>query len=70
MMFSVQDTTTDTMLQTLNQNQTILKNDNLKIALDKSFLFLDSVQFLGHLIQNNYIYPLKSKINGFFKLQP
>ena len=64
-----QDTTTDTMLQTLTQCHIILENEILKAALDKSFLFLDSVQFLGHQTRNNHIHPLKSKIDGFLKLQ-
>ena len=32
--------------------------------------FLDSIKFLGHQIQNNHIHPLKSKTDGFLKLQP
>ena len=32
--------------------------------------FLHSVKFLGHQIQNNHIHPLKSKTDGFLKLQP
>ena len=43
----IQDTTTDTMLQTLDQYHNILKNENLKAASDKSFFFLDSVIFLA-----------------------
>ena len=58
------------MLQTLEQYHHILHKENLKAAPDKSFLFLDSVKFLGNKIQNNHIYPLKSKIDGFLKLQP
>ena len=55
----IQHTTTDTMLQTLPQYDSILKTENLKAAPDKSFFFLDSVKFLGHQIQNNNIFPLK-----------
>ena len=66
----MQNTTTDKMLQTLDQYHNILKNENLKAAPDKSFFFLDSVKFLGHQIQNNHIHPLKSHIDGFLKLQP
>ena len=55
----IHDTTTDTMLQTLTQYHTILENENLKAATDKSFFFLASVNF-----------SLKSKIDGFLKLQP
>ena len=58
------------MLQTLTQYHTILKNENLNAAPDKSFFILDSVKFLGHQIQNNHIHPLKSKIDGFLKLKP
>ena len=58
------------MLQTLNEYHTFLENENPKAAPDKSFFFLDPVKFLGHQIQNNHIYPLKSKIDGFLKLQP
>ena len=65
----IQDTTPDTMLQTLTQYHNILENENLKAAPDKSFFFLVSVKFLGHQIQNNHIYPLKSKTDGFLKLQ-
>ena len=63
------DTTTDTMLQTLTKNHTILENKNLKATPDKSFIFLDSIKFLGHQIKNNHIYPLISKIDGFLQLQ-
>ena len=56
----IQDTTTDTMLQTLTQYHTILKNENLKAAPDKSVFFFDSVIFLGQQFQNNHIHPLKS----------
>ena len=65
----IPDTTTDTTLQTLTHYSTILKNENLKAAPDKSSFFLDSVKRLGYQIQNNNIHPLKSKINGFLKLQ-
>ena len=58
------------MLQTLDHYHKILKNEYLKAAPDKNFSFLDSVKFLGHQIQNNHIYPLKSKNDGFLKLQP
>ena len=66
----IQDTTTDTMLQTLTQYHTILEKEILKAAPDKSFFFLYSVKLLGHQIQNNHIHPFKSKIDGFLKLQP
>ena len=66
----IQDTTTDTMLQTLTQYHTVLENENLKGAPDKFFFFVDSVKFLVHQNQNNHIHQLKSKIDGFLKLQP
>ena len=66
----IQDKTTDEMLQTLTRHHTILENENLRAAPDKSSFFLDLVKFLGHQIQNNHIHPLKSKKDGFWKLQP
>ena len=53
------------MLKTLTQYHTILKNENLKAAPEKSFFFLDSVKFLGHQIQKKF-----TKTDGFLKLQP
>ena len=64
-----QGTTTNTMLQTLNQYHTILKNENLKSDPNDSFFFSNSVKFLGHQIHINYNYLHKSKIDGFLKLQ-
>ena len=55
----IQDTTTDTMLQTLTEYRTILEKENLEAAPDKSFFFLDSFKFLGHQIQNNHIHHLE-----------
>ena len=66
----IQDTTTDTMLHTLEQDHNNLKKENLKGTPDKFFFILESVKFLGHQIQNNHIHPLKCKIDGFLKLQP
>ena len=61
----IQDTTTDTRLQTNDQYHKILKNENPKDAPDKYFFFIDSVKFLGHQNQNNHLHLLKSKIDGF-----
>ena len=55
----IQDTTTDTMLQTIDKNHKILKDENLTAAPDKSFFFFESVKFLRHQIQNSHIHPLK-----------
>ena len=60
----IQDTTTGNIANTYS-----IAPDNLKIAPDNSFIILNSVKFLGHQIQNNHIPPLKSKIDGFLKLQ-
>ena len=60
----IQDTTTDTMLQTLTQNHTDLEKENRKAAPDKSFFFLDSVSHTP-----TPIHPFKSKIDRFLKLQ-
>ena len=56
----IQDTTTDTVLQTLDHFHKTLKNKNRKAAPEKAFFFLDLVEFLGHQIQNNHIPPLKN----------
>ena len=37
----IQDTTTETILQILDQYHNVLKNENLKAAPDKSFFFLN-----------------------------
>ena len=42
----MQDTTTDTMLQTVYKRHQILETENLKTAPDQSFLFL-KVKFVG-----------------------
>ena len=41
----IQDTTTDTTLQTLTQYHTILKKENLKAAPDKSFFSYTQLKF-------------------------
>ena len=41
----IQDTTTDTILQTLNEYHTILANENFKTARVKSFFFLILLNF-------------------------
>ena len=57
------------MIQSLNNYHQILKTENLNAAPTKSLFFLESVNILGHQIKNNHIYPLKSKIGGYLKLQ-
>ena len=64
----IQDTTIDTMLQTLDQYHAIIKHKNLKAAPDKSFCFLNAVKFLGHQVQNNHIQTLQSKTDNFCKI--
>ena len=54
----------------LEQYHQILKNENMKAAQDKSHFFLTRVKFLGHIIKNNTITPLKSRIHAIQKLQP
>ena len=53
----IQDTTADTMLQTLEQYHHIMHKENLKAAPDKSFFFLDSDKFLGPKIQKKLHIP-------------
>ena len=56
----IQDTTTDTMLQTLHQYHTILENGNLKAAAEKSPLFQIQINF----------WDTKFKIIIFTRLNP
>ena len=65
----IQDTTTDTMLQTLDKYHQFLKTENLKAAPDESIFFLESVKFLGYQIQSNHIHSFQIKIDSFLKLQ-
>ena len=48
----------------------ILQKTKCYTSLNNPFFFLDSVKVLGYQIQNNPIHPLKSKKDGFLKLQP
>ena len=52
------------------QYHQILKIENMKAAPDKSNFFLTRVKFLGHIIESNFITPLKSRIHAIQKLQP
>ena len=61
----IQDTTTGTMLQTLEQYHKNFKNKNLKASCDKSFFSLDLVKFLGHQIQNKHMHPHVSELMAF-----
>ena len=71
----IQDTRTDILFQPKDICHKNIKIENLKVintyqvTPDKFFLFLESVKFLGHQIQNNHKHPPKSKVDGFLKLQ-
>ena len=64
----MQSQTKDKMFLILEQYHQILKNENMKAALDKSHFFLTRVKFLGHIIDYT-ITPLKSRIHAVQKLQ-
>ena len=66
----MQSQTKDKMFIILEQNHQILKNENMKPAPDKSQFFLTRLKFLGHIIESNFITPLKSRIHTIQKLQP
>ena len=54
----------------LEQYHQILKNENMKVAPDKSHFLLTRVKFLDHIIERNTITPLKLRIHAIQKLQP
>ena len=58
------------MLRTLDKNHKFLKAENQIAAREKSLFCLESDKIFRHRIQNNHMHPLKSKIDGFLKLQP
>ena len=54
------------VLEKYHQN---LLHENMKAIPDKSHFFLTRVNFLGHIIERNFITPLKSRIYAIKKLQ-
>ena len=66
----MQSQTKDEMFIILEQYHQILKNENMKAAPDKSHFFIIRVKIFGHIIENNTITPLKSRIHAIQKLQP
>ena len=56
------------MLQTLHQYHQVLETEKFKAVTQKFLFMLKSVKIRGHQTKNHYIYSLKSKIDGFFKL--
>ena len=65
----MQSQTKDEMFIVLEKYHQILVHENMKAALDKSH-FLRRVQLLGHIIEENTITPLKSRIDAMQILQP
>ena len=66
----MQSQTKEEMFTVLEHHHSILQNENLKAAPDKSHFFLTRVKFLGHYVERNTITPLKSRIDAIQKLQP
>ena len=58
------------MFTVLEKCHQILLQENMKAAPDKSYFFLTRVKFLGHVLEINFITPLKSRIAAIQKLQP
>ena len=56
-------------LDLIEQLPQICSYNNLKIAPEKSFYVLLTVDFLGHEIGNNTIKPISSKIDGIHQLK-
>ena len=53
----------------LRRNHEILRKVDLKAAPDKTFFFLRTVKFLGHIVENNTLRPIHSKIESIKKLK-
>ena len=52
------------MFEIIKELHTIASQENLKLALEKSFYMLLKVKFLGHEIANNTFKPIPSKIEA------
>ena len=61
----IQDEMEDTMFKTLKNITKFSKTKILKQLRLNLFFLLESVNVLGYQIENNHIYPLKSKMDGF-----
>ena len=57
------------MFKHLRNFHEALRKSKLKAAPDKTFFFLQSVKFLGHLITGNKIKPLLNKIDAIHKMK-
>ena len=57
------------MLDLIEQLHQICHSNNLKIAPEKSFYILLTVNSLGHEIGHNTIKPISSNVNGIHKLK-
>ena len=57
------------MLNLIEQLHQICQTNNLKIAPEKFFYILLTVQFLGHEIGNNTIKPISSKVDAIHHLK-
>ena len=58
------------MYHTLEEYHKNLLKENLNTAPDKTYFVLKKAKFLGHLIENEKVKPLTSRIDGFQKLEP
>ena len=58
------------MYETLIEYHKVLLKENLKAAPDKTYFMLKKFNILGHIIEDNKVKPLTSRIDGFQKLEP
>ena len=65
----IQPQTEENFFKVLEKYHQTLIKENMKAAPDKSHIFLNRVNFLGHIIKSATIIPLKSGTHALFKLQ-
>ena len=58
------------IFKVIEKNHRILLSKTMKAASVKSSIFLTRVKFLGHIIEDKTITPLKSRKDAILKLQP
>ena len=66
----MQSQTKNEMLIVLDKGHQILPKENMKAAPDKSHFLLTRVKFLEHIIEENTITAIKSRIDTIIKIQP
>ena len=57
------------MFAVLRKYHEVLRKENLRAAPDKTFFFLRTVKFLGHIVENNTLRPIHSKVESIKRLK-